>query len=429
MGHRKLSWFITFFAAVLIFSSLNNVSAQGLPYVVVDKDANPAIVNCQSVEINLTIEGKGDGGIVRYPVDVMLVIDNSVSMRGQKLADAKTAAKTFIDQLNSSSDRSGLVSFNYYATLDQGLTYDPKDVEDAIDDLVALGKTNIYDAITTANTELTGNGRGNAVWAEILLSDGDVTAGGDPIPAAEAAAANDVVIYTIGLGEVNKELLKQIADITGGKYYYTPNSADLEEIYLEIAEELLNSAGTDVEVIDILPDYVEFLGGLPAECNYNGSVNTITCNYDQILIGETKTIQFNVNVNQLGHVLTNEYPASGVVTYTDYGSTGQNISFPETYVNVTGYEGATENCSDGIDNDCDGYTDCDDPDCASDPVCITVTSTTTTTLTDSTTTTIESSTTTTTLLGATEFSSLGIAIAVLLTTPAFAYLIVKRKEG
>ncbi len=31
--------------------------------------------------------------------------------------------------------------------------------------------------------------------------------------------------------------------------------------------------------------------------------------------------------------------------------------------------GATEDCSDNIDNDCDGYTDCDDSDCSSSEVC------------------------------------------------------------
>ncbi len=32
----------------------------------------------------------------------------------------------------------------------------------------------------------------------------------------------------------------------------------------------------------------------------------------------------------------------------------------------------TENCTDSIDNDCDGTTDCSDTDCSSDPVCVTI---------------------------------------------------------
>ncbi len=59
---------------------------------------------------------------------------------------------------------------------------------------------------------------------------------------------------------------------------------------------------------------------------------------------------------------------------------------------------ACEDCTDGIDNDNDGKTDCEDPGCQSDPACGTTlptTSTSTTTTSSSTTTTTQSSTTTT----------------------------------
>jgi len=39
------------------------------------------------------------------------------------------------------------------------------------------------------------------------------------------------------------------------------------------------------------------------------------------------------------------------------------------YTSINGYESAEATCDDGLDNDCDGLTDCDDPDCSNSPEC------------------------------------------------------------
>jgi Ca-activated chloride channel family protein len=92
----------------------------------------------------------------------------------------------------------------------------------------------------------------------ILLTDGRNNSGKiSPITAAEAAKAMGVRIYTIGVGtrglapypvpdmfgnvvlrpveiELDEDLLRKIANITGGKYYRATDTKSLEEIYSEI---------------------------------------------------------------------------------------------------------------------------------------------------------------------------------------------------
>lgn len=202
-------------------------------------------------------------------VDVVLVIDRSGSMcepvawvfcnsapAGSKMKSAIDAAKLFVDQLDPSNDKSGLVSFSGSATLDRNLTYDKSSVKASIDGLRALGSTAIGSGISTATGHLNSVGRGSTKWAQVLLSDGQNTGGIDPITAATAARDSGIIIYTIGLGSgADNVTMTNIANITGGKYYYAPSGAELNGVYTEIARELLS---TEQEVSLARTSFVTF---------------------------------------------------------------------------------------------------------------------------------------------------------------------------
>src|SRR5690606_7300369 len=75
----------------------------------------------------------------------------------------------------------------------------------------------------------------------ILVTDGSNNAGElDPISAAQAAAAFGVRIYTIGMGSVelgdalDEPTLRQIANITDGRYFNALSLDDLQNVYEQI---------------------------------------------------------------------------------------------------------------------------------------------------------------------------------------------------
>jgi Ca-activated chloride channel family protein len=81
----------------------------------------------------------------------------------------------------------------------------------------------------------------------VLLSDGENNQSPNPLLAAQSAAERGVRIYTIGVGslgganlkiegftvhtQLDEEMLKQIAQITNGTYYYASSEQDLQKIY------------------------------------------------------------------------------------------------------------------------------------------------------------------------------------------------------
>ena len=176
-----------------------------------------------------------------------------------KIIAAKKAAGNFLDLLGG-EDQSGLVYFSYQknsdwsAKLEKQLSFDHGSTKESLDSLEAEGPTNIGEAIALAIQEL-GSSRANlqANKVVILLTDGKANkpygdgSGEDPrdveyaLEKSSQAASAGIKVFTIGLGsngEINKNMLQQIADNTQAEYYPSPTPNDLENIYNKISTRL-----------------------------------------------------------------------------------------------------------------------------------------------------------------------------------------------
>jgi len=200
--------------------------------------------------IALPIEGR----------DLMLAIDISGSMEqkdmqinGQavdRLTAVKKVAGEFIER--RTGDRIGLILFGENAYLQAPLTFDRQTVKTLLYE-AAIGlagkSTAIGDSIGLAVKKARETENNNRIL--IVLTDGQNTAGAiEPLKAAELARAEELKIYTIGVGadelvvnsffgqrrinpssDLDEASLRRIAAITEGKYFRARDTAELEQIY------------------------------------------------------------------------------------------------------------------------------------------------------------------------------------------------------
>ncbi len=173
-------------------------------------------------------------------VSVVLVIDRSTSMLGQRITDAKAAAQHFVN-LMTEKDQAAVVSFANTPRLDITFTSDKTALHAAIEQIFAQGGTAVYDALIRAVDEIEPVSGRRAI---ILMTDGEDKHSTRTLDQAIARAVEvNVPVYTIGLdvGSTEKIELGRIADETGGQFYDSPSSSDLATIYQRISELLHHS--------------------------------------------------------------------------------------------------------------------------------------------------------------------------------------------
>ncbi len=245
----------------------------------------------------------------RLPLDVMLVVDRSASF---PLERAVEAAERVLSLL-SPDDRVGLVSFATEGRLDVGLapaTPPQRDaVRAALRALRAEGKTALGEGIAVATDELITFGRTEALWVEVVFTDGRTNYGRDPLEAAQVAADHDVRIYTVGVGRfVNQELLGQIAERTGGEFLPSISDALIERIRrgaLRADEPVVR----EVEVVETLSRgirYEQALRSPPALVTPNpDGTTTLVWRVGDLREGEVWETRFTVSGMEAGvHPIT-----------------------------------------------------------------------------------------------------------------------------
>jgi Ca-activated chloride channel family protein len=217
---------------------------------------------------------------------VVLAIDVSGSMRAHdvepsRLEAAQAAAREFVAE-QPRSTRIGVVAFAGSAALVQPPTTNRSDILAAIQNLQLQNATAVGSGLLVslkaifpeqtfelADSRMRSAAAGASsrpdfqpvapgsytAAAIILLSDGQTTAGPDPVEVARLAAARGVRVFTVGVGteggqivtgegwsmrvRLDEEALKAIADLTRAEYFYAGNAGDLKKVYQSLRSKLV----------------------------------------------------------------------------------------------------------------------------------------------------------------------------------------------
>ncbi|MFO7743627.1 MAG: VIT domain-containing protein [Anaerolineae bacterium] len=200
------------------------------------------------------------------PRDIVLVLDTSGSMEGEKLVQAKGALRFVLEHLNE-EDRFNVIAFS------TGLSRYARGLRAAseggrairwVQDLDAVGGTNINQALLEALSLVEG-GQGTSARPAVLifLTDGLPTEGVteiDRILANVAAAAPDHVrLFSFGVGDdVNTVLLDTLAEQNRGTTGYVRPGERIDERVSALYAKIKTPVLTDVELDfgDVMADDV-----------------------------------------------------------------------------------------------------------------------------------------------------------------------------
>ncbi len=191
-------------------------------------------------------------------VDIAIVMDTSGSMEGTPLEDAKLAAEACVENMDTDVQKLSIVSYNSEAGTVVEKTDSQEKLNFGISQLSAGGDTNISQGISEGLNSLEGGKAGTK--AVILMTDGQDNSGQEAMDEVISRAdSEDISVYTVGLGDVNEEYLKDIAQRTGGKYILADNTTELEDIYVTLQKYIINNYVLTYTVTDNSEEEARYL--------------------------------------------------------------------------------------------------------------------------------------------------------------------------
>ena len=170
----------------------------------------------------------------QIPLNVVLALDMSESVAGDRLNHLRAAGSTLLTALKK-EDQAALVTFSNVVTLAARLTTDVTTVRTALEDAVGLGSTALTDG-AYAGLVVGESDVGRALL--IVFSDGlDTASWLTPEVVIDTAKRSDVVVYGVSVGRGKPEFLRELTSLTGGRLFEVDKTANVSAIFLEVLQE------------------------------------------------------------------------------------------------------------------------------------------------------------------------------------------------
>lgn len=222
------------------------------------------------------------GAALRLPTDLVVVLDRSGSMSGEKIAHARAAIRALVDRLGP-QDRFALVTYSDAAEIRLPLSQATDSARNTwlatVEGVPADGGTNMSSGLDL------GLGLVNAARASgrtprvILISDGLANQGDSSREGlrgrASRAASGEYALSTVGVGaDFDEDLMHALADAGTGNFYYLENAVNLSEIFASELSTARETVASGVTIRFVPAPGVELVdaAGYPLERGADGSV-------------------------------------------------------------------------------------------------------------------------------------------------------------
>ena len=185
------------------------------------------------------IESPDSNSVVERNVDMVIVLDRSGSMKGQKINDARQAVSNLLSRLTA-KDRFALITYSdgvqFVSSLKPVTSEHRQQLATLIAGIREGGGTNLGAGLQ-AGINVLQNGKeiGNARKL-VLISDGlankGITDAARLGAMAGIAVEKEFAVSTVGVGnDFNEQLMTTIADRGAGNYYYLENPMAFSEVF------------------------------------------------------------------------------------------------------------------------------------------------------------------------------------------------------
>ena len=215
------------------------------------------------------------------------------------------------------------------------MTTSVADLKAAVDALTAGGSTNHADAFTKASELLAAPSTNARVM--VMFTDGETTVGPDPGPIAAAARAAGVIIYAIGLsgrGGVDVSALEDWASKPASSYVaITPDDAELEELFKDLARNIAKPGATDVVVTDtVSPCFRITSVAMPTKGTASLlDAETVQWQIDELGVSQSEGAVLEFTVQHIGSC-SGTVEVNESISYDD--AEGNVVSFPSPELDV-----------------------------------------------------------------------------------------------
>ena len=183
---------------------------------------------------------------------MMLVIDKSGSMQGDRIEMAKSAARAAVELLGR-RDQAAVLAFDgdTYVISDMQSASNAVKISDEIARIEAGGGTNMYPAMEMSFEMLMATSA--KLKHVILLTDG-ISNAGDFEGMAQQMASAKITVSTVAVGDgSDTELLEQIARVGKGRYYFTSDPAQVPQIF---AKETVTASKSAIDEQPFMPQVI-----------------------------------------------------------------------------------------------------------------------------------------------------------------------------